>query len=184
MNSCASVRASNAYAIGIESEQRCPREVRDDEYRPAAQTVDPDARRQAEKQERRELDDGQRSDLERRSVQDDDRDERDRQSADLRAELADSFGRPEFEEVRVAPEAALRPELHDRSLSSEPAFRAGARSIRTSPDTVFANSSTSVDSPSGTCSVGTSVRSSSETVEPLTVLASTIDRASRAGRRH
>ena len=91
-----------------------------------------------------ELDDGQCGDLECRRVQDDDRDERDREAADLRAELADSFGRPEFEEVRVAPEAARRPELHDRSLSSEPAFRAGARSIRTSPDTVFANSSTSV----------------------------------------
>ena len=66
-----------------------------------------------------------------RCVQDVDRGERQRQLGELRPELADGLGRPELDEVRMAPEATGRPELHASS-------GAGARSRRTVTETVFA----------------------------------------------
>src|SRR5438445_6711306 len=137
----------------------------------APQAVDPDPRWQADEQERQELDDVQRRDLEHTCVQDEDRRERQGKSADLRAELADRLGRPELDEVRMPPEAPARPELHDPLVTSGAVRGAGARSMRTSPLTVFTNSSTSGAS-SGS-STGASESSSSELVEPLTVFAST-----------
>src|SRR5207244_52713 len=114
------------------------RNVAGDEDRPPPQAIDPDTGREADEQEGQELDGRQARDLERADVQDVDRHERQRKLRELRPELADSLGRPELDEVRMAPEASGRPELHARSVSSALCFGAGARSIRTSPETVFA----------------------------------------------
>src|SRR6266511_6169991 len=159
-------------------EQRSPAYVGDDEDRAPRQSVDPHSGRQADQEKGHELDDTERRDLERARIEDDDRRQRKRETADLRPEATDGFGRPELDEVRMPPEAAGRPEPHERSLSSAVVVRAGARSIRTSPETVFANSSTSGLSLAPR-SAGASERSSSETVEPLTVLASTKTREPR-----
>jgi hypothetical protein len=84
---------------------RCPAKVAGDHHRPATQPVDPHARRQADQQEWQEDDDVEKGDLEGRGLQDVDGHERDRQRADLGAELADRLGRPETDEVGVAQEA-------------------------------------------------------------------------------
>ncbi len=120
---------------GNEEQSAC--EVAEHEDRPAAQPVDPDAGGKADEQEGQELDDAQRGHLECRCVQHVDCHERQGQQADLRAELADRLGGPELEEVRVPPEAAGRPEPHERSLTCGAGHGAGARSIRTSPETVL-----------------------------------------------
>ena len=71
-------------------------DVAGDEDRAAPEAVDPGARRQAEQDERQELDRPEQRDLERGRIQQDDRHERDREQADLRPELADRLGRPEL----------------------------------------------------------------------------------------
>src|SRR5205823_4727870 len=155
---------------GNRSEQQRPRDVAEDEDRAPAQAVDPDPGRQAHEQEREELDRRQRGDLERAHVQHVDRDERQRQLRELRPELADCLRRPELDEVRMAPEASGRPEPHACSVSSALCLCAGARSMRTSPETVFAYTSTSgLLSSAGGASCGASASSNSELVEPLTV---------------
>ena len=87
-------------------EQQRPRSVTGDENRAPRQAVDPDAGRQADEEKRQKLGRRQRGDLERARINDIDGRERQGKLADLRAELADSLGRPELEEVRVPPEAA------------------------------------------------------------------------------
>ena len=58
----------------------------------------------------------ERGDLEGAGVEDEDRNERQREPADLRAELADRLGRPQLQEVAVAPETPGRPEATHRRL--------------------------------------------------------------------
>ena len=82
-------RASEHPRVGDRDrrEERCAREVADDEDRPPTETVDPDARRQGEDDEREEVERAEDSDLERARVEHDDRDEAEREVVDLRAEL-------------------------------------------------------------------------------------------------
>ena len=89
--------------------ERAP-DVRHHEDRPARQPVDPDAGRQAEEQERKEVDRSERRDLERRRVQRQDGDERQRDARDLRAELTDALSRPQLQKVGMPPQAAMRPD--------------------------------------------------------------------------
>ena len=110
--SCQIVNASNAYAIGIVSEERRPPEVAEDQDRAPREPVDPDAGGQRDEQEGRELDHVERRDLERADVERDDRDEREGEPGDLRPELADRLRRPELQEVRMPPEPPARPEPH------------------------------------------------------------------------
>ena len=150
-------------------EQPGTRKIAGDQDRSPWQAVDPDARGQAHEQEREELDRCQRSDLERACVEHVDRGERQRQLADLRPELTDGLRRPELQKIGLPPETPFWPEPHGCSVSSA---AARARSIRTSPLTVFTNSSTSGASAAG-AAAGASESSNSELVEPLTVFAST-----------
>src|SRR5512133_2478845 len=152
------------------AEQQRARKITDDEDRPAPKPVDPHARREADEKEGQELDCREGSYLERARVQHVDRGERQRELRELRPELADRLGRPELDEVRMSPKASGRPELHACSLSARFCL-AGARSIRTSPETVLANTSTSGAS-SARGAAGASESSNSELVEPLTVFAS------------
>ena len=96
-------------------EQCCAPEVAADEDRTPRQPIDPHPGRQGEEDERQELDDAECGDLERGRVEHENRRERERELGHLRPELADRLGRPELQEVRVAPEAACRPEPHVRS---------------------------------------------------------------------
>ena len=137
------------------------RKISEDENRTTRQTIDPHSRRQADEDEREKLDDVQGRDLEHRRVQHDHRGERQRERAELRPELTDGLRRPELEKIRVLPETPFWPEGHDCSVAST---SAGARSMRTSPDTVFAKTSTSGLSGAGACA-GASPRSSSELVD-------------------
>ena len=57
-------------------------------------------------------DGGEQSDLERRRVQHDHCDQGQGDLADVRAELADRLGRPQLQEIGMAPEAAAWPESH------------------------------------------------------------------------
>ena len=66
-----------------------------------------------------------------------DRCKRQRQLADLRPELTDGLGRPELQKVSVPPKAPARPELHELEVTPAALLGAGARSMRTSPLTVF-----------------------------------------------
>ena len=66
--SCQIVRTSRANAIGIDSEHDRPAEVAGDQDRAAPQPVDPGAGRQAEQDERQELDRAEQGDLERRRL--------------------------------------------------------------------------------------------------------------------
>ena len=73
---------------------------------PAPQAVDPRARRQAEEDERQELDGAEQGDLERCGLEQRHGHEGQRQQADLGPELADRLGRPEADEVAVVDDAA------------------------------------------------------------------------------
>ena len=64
-------------------------------------------------------------DLERGRVEHEQRHERQRELRDLRPELADRLGRPQLEEVAVAPEAAGRPEATHRRRHLASAGSAG-----------------------------------------------------------
>ena len=97
------------------AEQRRPAEVADDEDRLPPEPVDPHASRKREEDERQELDDEERGDGEGARVEKDDGNEGERELRELRAEDADRLGRPELEEVRLAPQAPLGPEpAHQR----------------------------------------------------------------------
>ena len=85
-----------------------PDEVAGDEDRASTQAIDPDARWQAEEDERQELDRAEQAELERRDVQRRRRDDRQGEQRHLRPELADRLGRPELHEVGVAKKAAVR----------------------------------------------------------------------------
>src|SRR5439155_2023051 len=153
--------------------ERAP-EVRHHEDRPARQPVDPDPGRQAEEQERKEVDRSKRRDLERRRVQRQDGDERQRDARDLRAELTDALSRPELQKIGMPPQAAVRPDPYAGHYCARAG--AAARTTFTSPLTVLILSSTI--GPSSALSAigsspGVSLSSSSELVEPLTVFAST-----------
>ncbi len=91
-------------------EERCTTEVTRDQDRSAPPTVDPHPGGQREQDEGEEVDDSQCGHLERARVEDEDRDEGDGEKRDLRPELADRLGRPELEEVTVAPQPAGRPD--------------------------------------------------------------------------
>ena len=90
---------------------RCQRDRAPDvaghEDRPAADAVDNDAGREAEEQERGELDGAERADREGARVERLDREQRQRQQADLAPQLADRLGGPQPDEVRVAEERSL-----------------------------------------------------------------------------
>ena len=79
-------------------------EVADDQDRAAVEPIHPDAGRQAEQDERQELDRADEAELERRDLQEERGDQRDGQRADLRAELADRLAGPELQEVGMAQE--------------------------------------------------------------------------------
>jgi hypothetical protein len=89
-----------------------PTDVGHDQDRPSGQSVDPDAREQAEQQERGELECGEQAHLGRRGVQDQGRRQRDGQLADLAAETRDRVPRPQLDEFRVSPQAAERNAAH------------------------------------------------------------------------
>ena len=150
-------------------EQPGTRKIARDQDRSPRQAVDPDSRRKAHEQERQELDRRQRGDFECARVEHVDRGERQRQLADLRPELTNSLRRPELQKIGPPPETPFWPEPHGCSVNSA---AARARSMRTSPLTVFTNSSTSGASAAG-AAAGASDSSNSELVEPLTVFAST-----------
>ena len=106
-------------------------EVRRDEDRPAGEAVDPDARGEGEEDERQEQERAEGGDLERARLQDGDRDERKREVRDLGAEAADRLGRPQLEEVAVAPEAlGLLLRLDAGHLRRSPRPRERARRLR------------------------------------------------------
>ena len=86
-----------------------PPQVPDDQDRAAPQPVDPDAGRQAEEDERQELDRPKEGELERRDLQDRRGHERQREERDLRPEDADGLGGPELQEVWVTQQSAARP---------------------------------------------------------------------------
>src|SRR5438552_18480999 len=95
------------------------------------------------------------------------RNQRQRDLADVRAELADGLRGPELQEIGMPPETATRPQSRecDHQLAG---VGAGARAIVTSPLTVFARTSSSGPSSSSAgASAGASVSSSSELVDPL-----------------
>ena len=114
-------------------EQRSAPEVARDEDRSARQPVDPDTCRKREEDERQELDDAERRDLERGRVEHEQRGKRERELGHLRPELADRLGRPELQEVRVPPEAACRPEPHVRSRARGRADRRHRGAPRRAP---------------------------------------------------
>ena len=75
--------------------------VADDQDRPAAEAVDPDAGRQREEDERQEAEHAEQRERERARVQAERGEPRDRELRDLGAELADRLARPEPDEVGV-----------------------------------------------------------------------------------
>ena len=97
---------------GNRSERHRASQVGNDEDRPPRQTIDPHTGRQREEQERQEVDRSQRRHLERRRVEHHHGDQGQSDLADVRAELADRLGRPQLQEIGMAPEAAAWPESH------------------------------------------------------------------------
>ena len=92
-----------------------PADVGGDEDPPPRQTVDPDAGRQREQQERQEVDRGQHADLERARAEREDRHERHREERDLGSELADRLGQPQALEPGLAKQPGPRDERRDRA---------------------------------------------------------------------
>ena len=159
--SCQIVRTPSQYATGTETSAAARPRSPEDQDRAPPQPIDPDAGRKREEQERQELDGREQPRPEGALLEREDRDERQRQQADLRPELADRLGAPEGQEVAVPPETAGPPHRH--------AETAAARVISMSPLTVFAASRASLPlDPSD----GVSLTSSSELTSPLVELAS------------
>ena len=109
------VSTSRTYAIGIVASATARPRSPAIRIGPAAQSVDPGAGRQAEEDERQELDRAQRPRPRTASHPAAiDRHERDRQQADLRTELADRLGDPQPDEVGVADDARGPARRHGR----------------------------------------------------------------------
>ena len=89
-------------------------DVGHDHDRASPQAVHPHAGREAEQDERQELDRRQQPELERADLERRRGDQRQRQLGDGAAEDGDRLGRPELEEVGVAQEAATRRRHGDR----------------------------------------------------------------------
>ena len=103
----------------MDSEAARPPDVADDEDRATAQPVDPHAGRQAEQDERQELDRRRAARPRTASTfEHGRRDQREREQADLRPELADRLGRPQLQEVGVAEEACGVGRSRRRSLAA------------------------------------------------------------------
>ena len=82
-------------------------DVRPDEHRSAAPSVDPRTGGQRDEEEGELRAHGQRADFERRRVEGDDREERDCQLGDRAADLTHRLPRPEKDEVSVLEERSL-----------------------------------------------------------------------------
>ena len=91
-----------------------------DHDRTPAQPVSVDAGDQTEGWERQVLEHAQQADLERTGMEHQDGDRGHGQQRDLAAHATDGLATPEFEEVRVPPEAAAQGELHARDSLKDP----------------------------------------------------------------